>query len=167
MDLNEFKCITTPKFYDNILKQDIHYVPIKRIRRKSSNENINLTIDYELNKNFREDLLNSREYLFRGTFNSSDDDESSYSSIEDIKEREGLKNIQNVDNIEGNVENIQESNDFIESNFNNIENFRCRFFENFYFYEIFREAQGSLWEVSGTCSEMFGESVKFKILGFF
>ena len=35
------------------------------------------------------------------------------------------------------------------------------------FSEILREAQGSLWEVSGTCLEMFDESVKSKILDIF
>jgi hypothetical protein len=31
-----------------------------------------------------------------------------------------------------------------------------------YLSRIFREAQKSLWEISGVCLEMFGESVKFK-----
>ena len=63
---------------------------------------------------------------------------------------------------EHNSKSKKDSLDFDKS-----ENFRSRTFWKFYFYEIFREAQGSLWDVSGTCSEMFSESAKSKFRGHF
>ena len=74
----------------------------------------------------------------------------------------GIETSQNQDWMVETVSGGEESIDFSES-------VKYQFYgsniSKKYFSEIFREAQGSLWEVSGTCSEMFGESVKIKILG--